>query len=211
MLRTVQPELLDTLPFDHPAARANRRDLRLINAIMGNHRWLRGQLLAALEPNDTILELGAGEGDLALPLRALLPSYHGLDRWPRPAQWPSGWFWHQADLLAFTHYTAFPLVVGNLIFHQFTASELARLGQRLSSARVILACEPVRRRLHQHQLKLLRPFGFSYVSRHDANVSIAAGFLRNELPEFPGLSPVRWDIPPQPPFLSPNRMAPPPP
>src|SRR5688572_14054246 len=40
MQRTVQPEILDSLPHDHPDALHNRRDLRLTNFVTGDHRWL---------------------------------------------------------------------------------------------------------------------------------------------------------------------------
>ena len=62
--RRVQPEILDSLPPDHPDAVHNRRDLRFFNALMGNYRWMAKVLGANLRPRDRILELGAGEGDL---------------------------------------------------------------------------------------------------------------------------------------------------
>jgi len=64
MLRRVQPELLDSLPPDHPDALHNRRDLRFFNAVMGNFRWFARTLREHLRPGDRLLELGAGEGDL---------------------------------------------------------------------------------------------------------------------------------------------------
>src|SRR5690606_11470579 len=44
MKRLVQPEILDSLPHHHPAVAANRRDLFLINRIMGNFRWIGSAL-----------------------------------------------------------------------------------------------------------------------------------------------------------------------
>ncbi len=50
MQRTPQPELLDSLPPQHPDALHNRRDLRLTNRVMGNHRWLIRTLPPLLRP-----------------------------------------------------------------------------------------------------------------------------------------------------------------
>ena len=38
--RVVIPELLDHLPADEPEALRSRRDLRRVNWLMGNERWL---------------------------------------------------------------------------------------------------------------------------------------------------------------------------
>ena len=38
--RVVEPELLETYPDDHPDAIIGREDLLLVNAVMGNHRWM---------------------------------------------------------------------------------------------------------------------------------------------------------------------------
>jgi hypothetical protein len=40
MLRQVLPEILDHLPADDPEAIGSRRDLRRINFLMGNKRWI---------------------------------------------------------------------------------------------------------------------------------------------------------------------------
>ena len=196
MQRTVQPEILDSLPPDHPDARRNRRDLRAVNRAMGNHRWLLRTLPRLLRPGETVIELGAGTGELSRRLLAAGVPVAGLDLWPRPAGWPEAGAWHAADLRAFDGYGPYAAAIGNLIFHQFRAAELAQIGSRLEqTARVILACEPARRRLSQ---ALFAGFGAligaNYVSRHEARVSIAAGFLGDELPRALGLSPAQWDI-----------------
>src|SRR5260221_595633 len=98
MQRTLQPELLDALPPDHPDAVHNRRDLRLTNQIVGSHRWLERTLLPLLRPGDLTLELGAGTGELALRLRRRGVAVAGLDLWPLPANWPAGATWHRDDL-----------------------------------------------------------------------------------------------------------------
>ena len=195
MQRTLQPELLDSLPPDHPDALHNRRDLRLTNAIVGNPRWLGRQLPRLLRTGETALELGAGTGELGLRLARAGVPVDGLDLWPRPAAWPAARAWHQADLRSFAGYGDYAVVVGNLIFHQFNASDLRELGRRLGeNCRVIVACEPHRRRVSQLLYRTLGPvFGANHVSLHDAHVSIAAGFRGHELPELLGLDD-RWQV-----------------
>jgi hypothetical protein len=194
MLRACQPELLDSLPPDHPDAIHNRRDLRIINRIMGNSGWFERTLPRLLLPGDRVLELGAGMGEMGLGLIRRGIPVDGLDLWPRPDSWPPERAWHTADLNTFAGYGAYPVVIANLILHQFTAMELSGLGEKLRrSARVILACEPERRRASQVLVAALGPIlGANHVTLHDARVSIAAGFRDEELPEFLGLDREDW-------------------
>ena len=55
MTRTLTPELLDSLPSQHPDALRSRRDLRWINFAMGNHRWFARTLPPLLRPGDRVL------------------------------------------------------------------------------------------------------------------------------------------------------------
>lgn len=192
--RLVQPELLDALPCDHPAALHSRRDLQLINLLMGNHRWLARALQAHVRPSEHTLELGAGTGELALRLRRDGWQVDGLDLCPAPDVWPAAAHWHRTDLRSFTRYDTYDVICANLIFHQFTSSELGLLGTRLQTrARLLIACEPARRRAAQRLVRRLSPLlGLGHVTRHDAPVSIAAGFLHDELPRLLGLDATRW-------------------
>ncbi len=195
MQRELKPELLDSLPPDHPDALHNRRDLRLINRAMGNYRWLARTLADQLQPSGKVLEIGAGTGELGEHLAARGIATDGLDLWPAPVGGPAGRHWHQADLMTFGDYDEYPVIIGNLIFHQFTAGQLAELGQKLRrSARVILACEPLRRRSSQVLFATIAPLlGANHISLHDGRVSIAAGFQGDELPKMLGLTEPGWD------------------
>jgi len=195
VLRIVQPELLDSLPDDHPDAQHCRRDLRLTNFAMGNFRWFRRTLPPRLRPGDRVLELGAGGGELAQALRPWISHYTGLDRCPPSARWPATWAWLRGDLRAFAHYDEHPVVLGNLIFHHLTTGELRALGSEFSQhARLVLASEPARRRRYQTLFDAgAALLGGSHVTRHDARVSIAAGFLDDELPAALGLDARDWD------------------
>jgi SAM-dependent methyltransferase len=194
--RTVAPEILDSLAPDDPAAMHNRRDLRITNRLMGNHRWIARTLPALVRPGERVLEIAAGTGELALRLARAGLAVDGLDRWPVPPGWPRERFWHQADLLTFDGYGGYAVIVANLILHQFTDDELATLGRRLRpSARVVVACEPRRSRLSQVLYRAAGPlFGAHPVSLHDAHVSIAAGFAGRDLPDALGLTPDEWSV-----------------
>lgn len=194
--RTLQPELLDSLPHDHPDARHSRRDLRLINAIMGNHRWLARTLPRLLRPGERALELGAGTGELAARLQARGAAVDGLDFCPRPASWPAACAWHVSDLRTFEGYGAYAAVYGNLILHHLSADDLAALGARLRrSARIVVACEPTRSATSRWFFARFAPlFGASHVTLHDARVSIEAGFMGGELAAALGLSPAEWHL-----------------
>jgi hypothetical protein len=196
MQRTLQPELLDSLPPDHPDALRNRRDLRVTNRIIGSHRWFERALPPQLRAGELALELGAGTGELGRRLVRAGVAVDGLDRWPRPADWPAARAWHVADLQHFTGYDRYAAVFGNLIFHQFSDSDLAALGEKfIRTARVIAACEPARRRFSQLLYRTFGPlFGANHVSLHDAHVSIAAGFRGGELANALGLDAAGWTL-----------------
>jgi SAM-dependent methyltransferase len=194
MLRACLPEMLDSLPPDHPDALHGRRDLRIINRIMRNHAWFGAALPPLLRGGECVLELGAGTGELAARLAARGVAVDGLDLWPRPGGWPPDRTWYKADLLAFDGFERYPAVIGNLIFHQFTDAELAGVGAKLRrKARVIVACEPERRRMSQIVTSALAPLlGIGHVTLHDARVSVAAGFRGDELPRLLGLDGGAW-------------------
>lgn len=197
MRRTPQPELLDSLPPDHPDALHNRRDLRLTNAILGNHRWFARTLPRMLRAGERVLEVGAGTGELGRRLAQKGVAVDGLDLWPRPEDWPSDAGWHHTDVRTFDGFGRYGAVIGNLIFHQFTDAELAELGERIRRhARIIAAVEPERRRVSQLMYRAAAAvLGANHVSLHDGHVSIAAGFRDAELAERLGLTRrAEWDL-----------------
>ena len=201
-------ELLDSLPPEHPDALHNRRDLRLTNRIVGNHRWILHTLPPLLRPGDRVLEIGAGTGELGRALIARGVAVDALDLWPRPAEWPAGRAWHRSDLRSFGGYGDYAAIVGNLIFHQFSDDELRQLGERVrGSARIVIACEPARRRFSQVLFRAFGPLlGANHVSLHDAHVSIAAGFRGDELARVLGLS-EDWEVRARTTMLGVYRMA----
>ncbi len=178
MKREVKPELLDSLPGDDPAAVRSRRDLRLINFLMGNERWIMRQL-----DEGGIIELGAGSGYLTAQM-ASLGKVTGLDFQEKPAALDVPWL--AGDLFETFSQAQGDTVVANLILHHFEEKDLARLGQLMKTRRRLVAVEPWRCSSSLLEGKLLWPF-INEVTRHDMMVSIRAGFQKGELPELMNL------------------------
>ena len=211
MRRSVQPELLDSLSPCDPAARASRRDLRLINRLMGNFRWFAGILRSAPSSQD-IIELGAGDGGLGLYLHfhGILrhgAAYTGVDLIARPAGWPAPWSWQQRDLLD-AQFGAATTLLANLILHQFADDELAGIGAAISNSGILtlLLNEPVRRPLHLWQMSLSRLLRFHPVTHHDARTSIRAGFRMDEAARLLRLDRKDWTFTHSETFMGANRI-----
>lgn len=191
MQRVVEPEILDELPLEDPAARASRVDLRRINALMGNERWIRRRVrsLGRLAASG-IVEWGAGSGDLLRRLAEFGP-VTGVDRVARPEGLPEQVSWQRGDV--FEDESGGGVLVANLFLHHFEGEALRRLGARMVRFGGVVVVEPWRSRLALGLGGLMLPF-VSRVTRHDMPVSIRAGFVRGELGERLGLDPDRWRI-----------------
>jgi hypothetical protein len=188
--RRVDPEVLDSLPADHPDAVHSRRDLRIIDFFMGNSRWIFRVLRKHVQPSDVVAEIGAGDGHLAEKLIPALPegmAYWGLDLVAPPQGWRHGW--QQGDIFAKGVPSDATVVLAGLVLHHFSNEQLAELGKRLreSSVRLLVAAEPFRAGLHLWQGKLLKLLRTCWVTDHDLAVSVRAGFRGGELVELLGL------------------------
>jgi len=167
---------------------------------MGNWRWLRSALGRHHQVGETVAELGAGDGILATDfLTGLLGddgnplTYVGYDLAPRPRNWPAGWEWNRGDLRAAPAKSEIVLV--NLFLHHFDDEALRELlAPTIDQARVLLFSEPARYGVHQWMGRCLYPFGLSEVTRHDMQVSIAAGFREGELADILGLDSRSWAV-----------------
>lgn len=190
MERTIEPEWLDVLPASDRRAQRSRADLRRINSLMGNARHL-ARMLAA--PALRIADLGAGDGTVMLAVARRLrrpgvelvlvdrsPSAH-VDDFEQHG-------WQAATATADAHEflarrgPRFDAIVANLFLHHFEDEPLRRLLE-LAAARTSLfvACEPRRARLPLYASRLLGAIGCNDVTRHDAVVSVRAGFRDDEL------------------------------
>ena len=198
--RLVQPELLDCLPAEDPAAVASRRDLVRINTLMFQHRIMRGLLLRHVtEAPRRILEIGAGDGTFMLALARRTARRWPkvdlllLDRTPlisseRRAEFAAlGWRAEAVtgDVFQWTaanRDSRFDVITANLFLHHFDDFDLARLFALIAPlAPVFLATEPHRSNFALFTTRLLPAIGADRVTLHDSAASVRAGFSGSEL------------------------------
>lgn len=195
--RVVEPEYLDTLPPTDSKAIQSRRDLQRVNGCMGSARILAGAL-KNFRPR-RIVELGAGDGTLLLELlQRVSPAWSGaelllLDRHAiiKPAvlqrfsRFRCRAVAEQADVhewLSTAPGGSCDLMFANLFLHHFREDELiALLGSAARVTTVFVGLEPRRNRLSLVFCRLLWAIGCNSVTRHDAAVSVRAGFRGQEL------------------------------
>jgi hypothetical protein len=197
--RRLEPEWLDELPGDDPRAVRSRRDLRLMNRIMGH----AGIIAAALCPNmdstaaPRIAELGAGDGTLLLRIAADAPWRTGaaivlVDRQPvvdadTAARY--GALGSRMEVCADDVFewlgrddAQYDAIIANLFLHHFENDGLVRLfALAAPRTRLFVGCEPRRARLPLAGSHLLGLIGCNDVTRHDAVLSVRSGFAAREL------------------------------
>lgn len=196
--RLVTPEILDALSPTAPEAQASRRDLRRINALM-----LQSRILARLmgdhvdQPPHHILELGCGDGHLTLNLvRRLAPIWPGVHLTLLDAQpvvldsilgeiVKLGWTVEVQPRDVFDWLSESPrqdLVYCNLFLHHFEDEALASLLTAIDAmSRICVAAEPRRGAVARFAARSLGIIRANAVTRHDADVSVQAGFRADEL------------------------------
>lgn len=199
MERVVKPELLDQLPACNIDAISSRQDLLKINRLMGNFAWIRRTLLRqSIPPNSNVVELGAGDGALAMQLIPRLPNngYIAIDKAPRPKDWPDHAQWLRQDILREDSFQGATYLIANLILHHFENDALELIGRQIndSALQTLIISEPLRRRFHKLQLRSGKLIGFNHVTLHDGAVSIDAGFRGNELANLLQLDPTTWSV-----------------
>ena len=208
--RRVEPEWLDDLPAADPDAIRSRRDLRRLNVWMGN----AGIVARLLERCDAsrharrVVDLGAGDGTFLLEVaRRLGPRWSGttailidrvslLSEPTRDGFAGLGWAVEAAAADVFAGLAAIPpgngtLVLANLFLHHLEPAPLRDLLAAIASrAAGFVACEPRRSRFVLGASHLVGLIGCNAVTRHDAVVSIRAGFTGHEIsqawPALPG-------------------------
>jgi hypothetical protein len=195
-LRVVKPEILDHLPSDDPEAMRSRSDLRRINFLMGNERWIvrtiREFPAAAAKG---IVELGAGDGMLSCKLARMFPeaTVTACDLVAKPAGIDERVRWMQGDVFANDGPPAGGVLVANLFLHHFEGDSLVALGKLCARYEVVIFNEPDRAALPPVLGALMWPF-INRVTRHDMHVSIDAGFSKGELLDLMGMDANVWQI-----------------
>ena len=198
--RRVAPEELDSLGADDPAAQRSRNDLRRLHVAMGTLSIMTNALGAEFNPSPVrILELGAGDGSLALRFArkqaALLPnvSLTLLDRQQvveestlqglREAGWsPKVATADVFDWLDGTAEGPWDIIFANLFIHHFQGEDLNRLVNAVaSSTSIFFCCEPRRSSVSLIGSHLVGLMGAGAVTRKDAVLSVHAGFRDQEL------------------------------
>ncbi len=199
--RRLEPELLDRMAADDPRAIRVRRDLGLVNAFMRNARCMASALKkhAADRKPHTIVDLGSGDGRVALQVARQLASY-----WPgvrvilldqqnivnettRAGFAALNWSVETVcadvfDFLTDARALRADVITSNLFLHHFNDEQLARLlAAAAKSAWLVVACEPRRSRFVVRASRLLWMAGCSRDTIHDAVLSARAGFTANEL------------------------------
>jgi hypothetical protein len=196
MQRVVEPEIIDQLPPDHPDVKRSRVDLKIINFLMGNERWIARHIApfpAALAKG--VVEIGAGEGTL---LRRLAKQHAGIpltacDLAPRPAGLPERIGWDRRDVFESLAGVKGGVLAANLFLHHFEDDELERFRPLVERFDVICFNEPYRVEQTILDARFMLPF-VGRATKHDMLVSIRAGFVPGELPERLGLDSAKWRV-----------------
>jgi len=202
--RTVEPEMLDVLPPGDSAAKASRRDLRRINALMFHTSIMAGLVRRYVPaPPRRIVEFGCGDGHGTLALaRKMAPAWQGValtlvDQQDlvtdeiRGQIAKLGWSVETvtADVFDWLRQgERQDLALANLFLHHFHQEQLADLLRDLARlSRSFVATEPRRSRLALLASGALGAIGANAVTRHDAPASVRAGFTGRELSDlWPG-------------------------
>jgi hypothetical protein len=201
MQRIVKPELLDQLPATDPRAMRSRRDLRRVNAWMGQIAIMARAINARCDgmTRRAFIDLGAGDGTFMLRLaRRLTPSWKNctavlVDRHDivgddvragfEAMQWKVETVTADVfDFLGHGQRPAADVMVCNLFLHHFHDEALSRLlAQAALGTTLFVACEPRRGALAHCGSRFLWALGCNDVNRHDAILSVRAGFRGAEL------------------------------
>jgi hypothetical protein len=200
LARRVEPEWLDHLAPGDPRALRSRRDLRRVNALMANAGIVARDLRKALgHPPASLVEIGAGDGRFALGLAAALktaPAGASITLLDRQAIIDAattrrlearGWRVRAVaadvfDWLGDPGEVPCDAIVANLFLHHFEPHALGRMLALVARrTRCFVACEPRRSRVAAAGASLLGVIGCNDVTRHDARVSVRAGFRDAEL------------------------------
>jgi hypothetical protein len=173
-MRIIETEWLDSLPASDPRAEHSRRDLRRVNTLMGNARHIAAALRPYAREGMRVADLGAGDGSLMRAVQRRLPLIETIS-----VDKSDG-----LDVLDFLRQSGPRLdaIVCNLFLHHLDGDLLSDvLALAAERAPLFVACEPRRARIALEASRMLWVLGANDVTRHDAVVSVRAGFTGQEL------------------------------
>ncbi len=199
MDRCLERELLDELDSEHASASHCRRDLRRLNAWMGNASIIASALQRACAPPGprSVVELGSGDGTLLLNIagklkwrgvQAILVDKQSVVREAtlqafRELEWCVECV--EADVIDWLRagfHSRFSVVLCNLFLHHFTEAQLAEIFSLASQqAELFVATEPRRSGMALLFSRMVGLIGCNAITRHDAPASVRAGFRGREL------------------------------
>lgn len=205
LARVLEPEMLDHLAPNDPAAQRARRDLRRVNAFM-RARAILGRALAKALPGERrapvrLLEIGCGDGLLMLDVARREGSAWPpteltlLDRLPIVAPETLAAYaacrWRvETRVVDVVDWAAqardaserWDAVIANLFLHHFEGVALAHvLAGCAARSDALVACEPRRSPFALAASHLVFFLGANAVTRRDAVLSVRAGFRDREL------------------------------
>jgi hypothetical protein len=193
--RVLTPEILDFLAPDDPRAICSRRDLLRINVAM-RQSAIMADALAGVPAPKVLADLGGGDGRFLLGVARRLarrwPGVHAviLDQHDivsaetRAGFAALGW---DCEVLRGDIFESLPrlqpdIVTANLFLHHLDEAALTRLLAAVAArTRTFVACEPRRGHFALLGARLVGMLGANDVTRHDAVVSVRAGFLGYDL------------------------------
>ena len=194
MERVLEPEWLDELPADDPRAICSRGDLRRLNWLM-NHAGIIAQALRPFPKPGRILDVGAGDGAFALRLASKLQcrqtEFILVDRNVEISPSVRDGFraldcpvkFRRCDALTgLAEVGEVDVAFVNLFLHHFDDTTLKQLlGDIASRCQTFVACEPRRSAFALSASRCVGLIGCNDVTRHDAVISVRAGFDGAEL------------------------------
>jgi len=198
MERILAEERLDRLPPSDPRATRSRADLRRLNFLMRHARIIgRGLRLSPSVKN--ICDLGGGDGAFMLAVARHIgwrdvhltivdrhdsvPQEIGADftelGWRVSVVVQDFATWSEPPQSSPVRFDA---ITANLVLHHLSEAELGRLFAAIETrTRLFVACDPRRGSLGLLAARCLGLIGCNDVTRHDARVSVRAGFAGQEL------------------------------
>ena len=199
--RLVQEEILDHLPGDDPEAVVSRSDLRLLNRIMRHANPMARLIRSEINGRDeiSVVDIGCGDGtfseqwvtriheDRVRKSLIFIDRIHCLSSRVGETLQSAGWRYevkigNAESLLLEMEPSPDRIVIANLFLHHFEEDDLRSLLESVSSrASAFICIEPRRSRFSLGSSRLIGALGCNRVTRHDAVVSVRAGFRGREI------------------------------